>query len=85
MNPPIGWTGWLWLDASEKPLTTKVAHAAKAYAAKFGQQPDVCYVHPGAVEAEERLNGLVVVPARNVLVHHFWVGVMEREKRMPDG
>ena len=88
MKPQLGWIGWLWFDNStDTTLAQKVQWAATRYAKKHGRQPDVCYVHPQALAAEQPLvlrpkdegllNGLAIVPAANVLVNHFCLGVME--------
>ena len=77
MKPQLGWIGWLWFDNSTgTTLEQKVQRAAIRYAKKHGQQANVCYVHPVALEAEQplvlrpkdegQLNGLAVVPAANV-------------------
>ena len=104
-QPQLGWIGWLWFDNSTgATLEQKVQRAARRYAKKHGRQPDVCYVHPDALEAEQplvlrhctvrsstvpkdegQLNGLAVVPAANVLVNHFWLGVMEGRTDNMDG
>ena len=76
MKPRVGWIGWLWFDNSTgATLEQKVQRAAMRYAKKHGQQANVCYVHPDALEAEQQLNGLAVVPAGCVLVNHFWLGI----------
>ena len=78
-QPRIGWIGWLWFDNStDTTLAQKVQRAAIRYAKKHGRQPDVCYVHPDALEAEQQLNGLAIVPAGCVLVNHFCLGIKER-------
>ena len=78
-QPQLGWIGWLWFDNDAgKTLVEKVQRAAIRYAKKHGQQANVCYVHPQALEAEQQLNGLAVVPAGCVLVNHFWLGIKER-------
>ena len=77
-QPQLGWIGWLWFDNStDTTLAQKVQRAATRYAKKHGQRPTVCYVHPAALDGEVQLNGLAIVPAANVLVNHFCLGVME--------
>ena len=39
-------TGLLWFDNSAQPLTEKVAAAAAHYERRFGERPNVCYMHP---------------------------------------
>lgn len=70
--------GLLWLDADKKrDLAEKVARAAARYAEKFGQRPNLCHVHPSTLDGPIELDGVRVVPAPNILKHHFWVGVEE--------
>ncbi len=67
--------GLLWYDAGSKALTKKVTRAAKRYQERFGEQPNVCYVHPktlpnGACDVK----GIRVLPSPQILRHHYWVG-----------
>lgn len=73
--------GLLWLDADMKrDIADKVARAAERYHFKFGQQPNLCYVHSSALDTGVvELNGVRVVPANNILKHHFWIGVEEAD------
>ncbi|GAB4534653.1 MAG: hypothetical protein Kow0063_18000 [Anaerolineae bacterium] len=72
--------GLLWFDADPKrDLAEKVARAAERYRAKFGRRPNLCYVHPSMLaNGPLELGGVRLVPADNVLRHHFWIGVEER-------
>ena len=86
-------TGLLWFDSDpSRELAAKVEDAARRYREKFGVMPDTCYVNNAALVGGERpmrlnaLGGSVlrVVPAGNILQHHFWVGVEDRlEGRSP--
>jgi hypothetical protein len=83
-------TGWLWFDNdAASTLEQKIARAAKRYAAKFGHKADTCYVNPKAVagNGDVRVDGVVVVAARHILPHHFWLGVQngrgEEAETMP--
>jgi hypothetical protein len=75
--------GLLWFDNDpHRGLAGKVEDAARRYREKFGRTPDTCYVNSllfsqGAemVAAPSLPNQpLRVVPAANILPHHFWVG-----------
>ena len=79
--------GLLWYDGDPKrPLEDKVGQAAERYRQKYGRWPNTCYVHPQVVGAQGtgglRLDCQVksakstirILPAANILVHHFWVG-----------
>ena len=71
--------GLLWFDADPKrDLAEKVARAADRYRFKFGRRPNLCYVHTSMLDhGSVELNGVRLVPADNVLKHHFWIGVEE--------
>ena len=67
--------GLLWYDNSAQDLSQKLARAIQRYQARFGAQPNVCYVHPTAMpEGEPKVRGLRVAPSANILRHHFWLG-----------
>jgi hypothetical protein len=68
--------GLLWFDADPKrDLAEKVARAAERYRRKFGRQPNLCYVNAHALDQGSlELGGVRLVPAANVLKHHFWIG-----------
>ncbi len=83
-------TGLLWFDDDpRKELEDKVLRAAAHYERKYGQPPDLCFVHPGAFDngngngkrgrhGDVRKVGEVEIrPGRSVLPHHFWLGVAE--------
>ncbi len=74
--------GLLWFDNDpQRGLAAKVEEAASRYREKFGVVPNTCYVSQaewdksGAVASPKA--GLRVLPARNILPHHFWIGVEE--------
>jgi len=75
--------GLLWFDASKKKdLATKIAEAAKRHQVKYGRRPNICYVNETMLGQETDVDGIRVVPAHNVLKHHFFIGVeSERELR----
>lgn len=68
--------GMLWLDDDKQTtLEDKVLRAASYYREKYGRAPDLCLVHKAAVEQERQVGKIRVQPAKNVLPHHFWMGV----------
>jgi len=70
--------GLLWFNRDpKKDLATKVEEAAVRYQHKFGQRPNVCYVHTSMVDSQIQVDGVRVVPRKNTLVNHFHVGVEE--------
>jgi len=71
-------TGMLWLDDDKKrPFTEKVQRAAQYYREKYGLTPNICLVNPNQLAEEQCVGGIAVKPARNVLMHHFFIGVEE--------
>jgi len=81
--------GLLWFDSDpQRGVTAKIEDAARRYREKFGQLPDTCYVNsatlntavPPLVSPQVSGRLLRVVPAANILPHHFWVGVEERRE-----
>ena len=73
-------TGLLWFDSDpQRGLAAKIEDAARRYREKFGVPPDTCYVNQAALGADAPAGmALRIVPAVNILPHHFWVGVEER-------
>jgi hypothetical protein len=73
-------TGMLWFDNDPKTdLPTKIARAAAYYQSKYGQHPDLCFVHPAMLggsilRAHENIE---VRPNRAVLPNHLWIGIHE--------
>ncbi len=78
-------TGLLWYDGDpHRGLAAKVEEAAQRYQEKFGSAPNTCYVNQAELNDQNlaiALSGvhdaLRVLPAHNILPHHFWVGVEE--------
>jgi hypothetical protein len=79
--------GLLWYDGDPKrPLEDKVGQAAERYRQKYGRWPNTCYVHPQVVgdqgtgglrlacQVNSAKSTVRILPAPNILVHHFWVG-----------
>lgn len=69
--------GMLWFDNDTKSeMKTKIKQAATYYQKKYGQQPNLCYVHPSMVNGDPlRADGIEVRTTKSVLPHHFWIGV----------
>jgi hypothetical protein len=82
-------TGLLWFDNDpHRETVLKIQEAARRYKEKFGVAPNTCYVNQadfGVGELKLSLQGtqaasLRVIPASNVLLHHFWVGIEEQRE-----
>lgn len=79
--------GMLWFDNEETAdLTAKVKRAADYYQEKYGQSPDLCFVHPhtlsengGKAKPKKVTPGkaaqIEVRPSDSLLPNHFWLGV----------
>jgi hypothetical protein len=86
-------TGLLWFDDDpRKDLEEKVLRAAAHYEHKYGQSPDLCFVHPNFFNGNGKhgKNGDVVKagdveirPGNSVLQHHFWLGMAEEKTQRP--
>lgn len=73
--------GLLWHDSSSQDLARKLAPAAQRYQERFGELPNVCYVHPGQLpDGDRQVGSIWVRPSRQILPHHFWLG-LEQERR----
>jgi len=70
-------TGMLWFDNDPKAdLSNKIQRAAEYYQKKYGQNPDLCFVHPSMLGESILKAGRIEVRAnRSILPHHFWIGV----------
>lgn len=81
-------TGMLWFDNDPKTaLAAKIERAVEYYHKKYGRKPNLCLIHPDALEKSDRLktvgsttdpNGIKVRPYRPVLPGHLWIGVEEK-------
>ncbi len=74
-------TSMLWFNNSKATLNAKIDQAVEYYVKKYGQQPNLCLVHPGMIEKEEfaEIKGLTVRPYRPVLPGHIWVGIEDKQ------
>lgn len=73
--------GLLWYDSEPgRPIAVKAAAAAERFQQKFGIVPDTCYVSSKALKEGELSipfgeGQLRLIPANNILQHHFWIGL----------
>jgi hypothetical protein len=78
--------GMLWFDNdTNSDLPAKVERAANYYQGKYGQHPNICFVHPSMapIDQESKSNNqsihagdIEVRLTKSVLPHHFWIGVL---------
>lgn len=74
--------GMLWFDAEHgQTLESRLGRAAGYYRQKYGEQPNLCFLHPGAAPegSLHPLHGLHLRTDKAVLPNHFWIGVGEAE------
>lgn len=83
-------TGMLWFDNDPKTaLTAKIERAVSYYHKKYGRKPNLCLIHPEALDKElpktgkaagsaKNASGVKIRPYRPVLPGHLWIGVEEK-------
>ncbi len=75
--------GMLWFDNDPKSdLKVKIERAMSYYSKKYGQDPNLCYVHPSMVangNGHTNGNGIEIRPNRSVLPNHFWIGMADSQ------
>jgi hypothetical protein len=72
--------GLLWFDNDPKAdLTSKISRAADYYRVKYGEDPNLCFVHPSMLAERKRFRaGAVAIRSNStVLPHHYWIGVQQ--------
>ena len=80
-------TGMLWFDNDPKTaLTTKIERAAAYYQKKYGREPNLCLIHPDALNGKKpkadktksSASGVKIRPYRPVLPGHLWIGIEDK-------
>ena len=71
--------GMLWFDNDPKSdFVSKIAKAADYYRNKYGQEPNLCFVHPSMItEKETHAGQIAVCSTKTIIPHHFWIGVQQ--------
>ncbi|NTV36432.1 MAG: hypothetical protein HGA53_05715 [Anaerolineaceae bacterium] len=70
-------TGMLWFDNDPKTdIDEKIGKAITYYQKKYGQTPNLCFVHPTMlVQTPIKTRSVVEVRTNKmVLPNHFWLG-----------
>lgn len=68
-------TGMLWLDDSPaRSMEEKILRAARYYQEKYGKAAQLCLVNQATITDETQVGAIQVIPASQVLPHHFWIG-----------
>jgi len=70
-------TGMLWFDNDPQiDIRAKINRAIAYYQKKYGQTPDLCYVHPSMLPGNSIFStGVDVQPDQMILPNHFWIGL----------
>ncbi len=76
--------GLLWFDDDpRRQLEEKVLRAATHYERKYGQPPNLCFVHSSTFNGRGkkdrlRANGVEIRSGRSILPDHFWLGISDK-------
>jgi hypothetical protein len=72
-------TGMLWFDNDPRmDFNTKILRASAYYQKKYGQKPNLCYVHPSMPhENPSKSSGVDIQTNQMVLPNHFWLGIKQ--------
>lgn len=74
-------TGMLWFDNDPKSdLSAKINKALLYYQHKYGQRPNLCFIHPSMLNNQNpSQQALEVRVTRKVLPNHLWIGVNDNQ------
>ena len=88
--------GMLWFDNDKKAdLDVKIERAVEYYQNKYGDNPNLCFVHPSmlagngtAPKTKKRGNnahqppneGIELRPSPSMMPNHFWLGVGQSDR-----
>lgn len=69
--------GMLWFDNDPQiEIREKLNRAIAYYQKKYGQTPDLCYVHPSMLPDKNIYSpGVDLQPDQMILPNHFWIGL----------
>lgn len=70
--------GLLWFDNDPGiDLAGKVTRAAAYYQMKYGEDANLCFVHPSMLPEKKgaKAGTVAIRPNSTVLPHHYWIGV----------
>jgi hypothetical protein len=72
-------TGMLWYDSNpNNDLFSQIAQAAAYYQYKYGQYPELCYVHPDTLGTSPiNTHDIMVLSDQQVQPGHLWLGVRD--------
>lgn len=73
--------GMLWFDNDTKTdLSVRISRAATYYQGKYGNKPNMCFVHPSMTQVKSngqalKVGEIEIRVTKTVLPHHFWIGI----------
>jgi hypothetical protein len=71
-------TGMLWFDNDPQlDLPNKITRAAAYYQKKYGQKPNLCFVHPSMLSDKSLQEGFEIRPTKMIMPNHIWIGIDE--------
>lgn len=89
--------GMLWFDNDKNAnLDAKVKQAASYYQKKYGQSPNLCFVHPNMLSTNRKkpkgrpkpqnggprkTAGVELRTSQSLLPNHFWLGIHRQEAK----
>ena len=79
--------GMMWFDGdSQNDLQVRIKRAAVYYQNKYGEQPNLCVIHPSTASANAThlVAGIDVKMSGSVLPDHFWLGIDDQLSSIPD-
>ncbi len=78
--------GMLWFDDNpRRSLNTKIELAARHYQDKYGDCPNICYVHPSSMAQIVTIElPIRVLAAQDILPHHFLLGIAHAKSDLAD-
>ncbi len=74
--------GMLWFDNDKNAdLDIKLRRAAAYYQKKYGQSPNLCFVHPSMLPngRPQQASDVEVRTSSSLLPNHFWLGIHRQE------
>lgn len=74
--------GMLWFDNNPQlDLPSKITQAATYYQHKYGEAPNLYFVHPSML-VEPLVKAGAVELCSNITIspHHFWIGVQHKDR-----
>jgi L-ascorbate metabolism protein UlaG (beta-lactamase superfamily) len=77
--------GMLWFDNdTRRPFDTKIEQAIQHFKTKYGDAPNIVYVHPSCMPSAEAAQAIKVEAAENVLPFHYLLGIRQaKDGAMP--